>query len=87
MMIRLAIVATCLSALLFFIWSNTYLALTTGRYCVVLFEVPFTGKSYHLPYWMWGPYPTLVLGISFVSAVGLWIALGIKRFRIHKPAK
>jgi hypothetical protein len=87
MILRLAILATCLSGLLLFILSNTALALTTGHYCVVLFEVPFTEKSYRLPNWMWGIYPILVLAISFVTAIGLWTVLGIKRLRANRAAK
>jgi hypothetical protein len=68
-MLHVAIVATCLSALLLFILSNTALALTTGHYCVVLFEVPFTDKSYRLPGRMWGMYPMLVSAISSVTLV------------------
>jgi hypothetical protein len=43
-MLRPAIAATCFFAPLLFIISNTALALTTNRYCVVLFEVPFLDK-------------------------------------------
>jgi hypothetical protein len=86
-MFRLAIIATCVSALLLFVVSNTALALTTGHYCVVLFELPFTDKTYQLPSWMWGLYPILALAIASVSAFGLWITLGVKRFRIHGTVK
>ena len=86
-MLRVAIATTCLSALLLFILSNTALALTTGHYCVVFFEVPFTDKSYRLPGWMWGVYPMLVWAISSVTAIGLWITLGIKHVRSRRAAK
>jgi hypothetical protein len=86
-MFRLAIAATCVSALMLFIYSNTVLALTTGHYCVVLFELPFTDKSYQLPNWMWGLYPILVWAISSVGALGLWMALGIKRLRTNRTAE
>ena len=81
MMFRLAIIATCVSALLLFVLSNTALALTTSHYCILLFEVPFTDRSYRLPNWMWGLYPISALAISTLCAAGLWIALGIKRLR------
>jgi hypothetical protein len=86
-MLRVAIATTCPSALLLFILSNTALALTTGHYCVALFEVPFTDRSYRLPGWMWGIYPMLVWAISSVTAIGLWITLGIKRVRSRRAAK
>jgi hypothetical protein len=63
------------------------LALTTGHYCVVLFELPFTDKTYQLPSWMWGLYPILALLFASVSASGLWIILGLRRFRIHGTVK
>jgi hypothetical protein len=86
-MFRLAIAATCVSALMLFIYSNTVLALTTGHYCVVLFELPLTDKSYQLPNWMWGLCPISVWAISSVSALGLWMALGIKRLRTNRTVK
>jgi hypothetical protein len=86
-MLRFAIGVTCVSALMLFILSNTALALTTGHYCIVLFEVPLTNKSYQLPDWMWGAYPMLVWTISAVTAVALWIVLGIKRLRVRRAAK
>jgi len=86
-MFRLAIIATCVSALLLFVLSNTALALTTGHYCVVLFELPFTDKTYRLPTWMWGLYPILALAIATVSAFGLWTILGVRRFRIRGAVK
>ena len=61
-MFRLAIAATCVSALMLFIYSNTVLALTTDHYCVVLFELPFTDRSFQLPNWMWGAIPNFSLG-------------------------
>ncbi len=47
---RIAITATCLSALLFFFISNTALAKPTGGLpCIVVFYVPFTDKDVQLP--------------------------------------
>ncbi len=75
---RIAITATCLSALLFFFISNTALAKPTGGLpCIVVFYVPFTDKDVQLPMWMWG-YPLLVFLISTLTAIGCWIAFALK---------
>jgi hypothetical protein len=83
---RFAIIATFASALLWFFLSNTALALTSGNYCIVLFEVPFTEKAYRLPYWMWGKYPLVVSSILSVAAIGFWIVWGVKHLRARRPA-
>jgi len=81
---RICVIATCISGLLLFILGNTGLALTTGNYCIVLFEVPFTNKSFQLPDWMWGLYPFLVAGISTLTAAVLWVSLLFRRRRMRR---
>ena len=81
---RICVIATCIPGLLLFILGNTVLALTTGNYCVVLFEVPFTDKSFQLPDWMWGLYPFLVAGISTLIAAVLWVSLFFRRRRMRQ---
>ena len=86
---RCAIVATIASALLWFVVSNTALMLSTvGQFEseFVVFEVPFTGKAYVVPNWMWGFYPSLVCALSSVVAIGFWIVWGVKRVRARRMA-
>jgi hypothetical protein len=78
---RISVATTSVSALSLFILWNTALVLTTQNYCVVLFEVPFTDRSFQLPGWMWGRYPFGVSAISTLAAVALWIAVFVKRRR------
>ena len=81
---RFSVVTTCIAALSLFILSNTVLALATQHYCIVYFEVPFTAKTFRLPYWMWGLYPFLVFAISTATAIALWIIFFVKRMRMRR---
>ena len=76
-----ATVATSISAASWFVLSNSVLALTTSHYCVVLFEVPFTDKSFRLPDWTFGWIPISVCGLSTIASVALWIVALVKRRR------
>ena len=78
---RISILATCVSAVSTFVLWNTALVLTGGNYCIVLFTVPYTDKSFALPRWVWGPIPISVCAISTLTAVVLWIKLLVSRTR------
>ena len=81
---RFCVATTCVSAVSLLVLWNTALALqaTTHR-CIVLFEVPFTDKSFPVPDWMWGPIPLSFWAISTLTAVTFWITLLIKRVRLR----
>ena len=76
-----ATVATGVSVSSLFILGNTVLALTTSHYCVILFEVPFTDKSFRLPDWAWGPIPFSICALSAITAVALWVGAGVRYIR------
>jgi len=76
-----SIFATSVSALSAFIIWNTALVLTGGNYCIVLFTVPYTTKSFILPRWVWGPIPMSICAISTLTAVVLWIKLLVSGMR------
>jgi hypothetical protein len=83
---RIAITATCLAAVSFFVAYNTWLAKPTyGRPCFPVFIVPFTEheKSFELPLWMWG-YPLMISMVSMLAAIGCWIALFVRRWRLRR---
>jgi hypothetical protein len=74
-----AIISTTVSVLALFLLANTVLAKPPwGRPCVVLFEVPFTERSFELPLWMWGLVPFSVLGLSTLAALTSWVVLLFK---------
>lgn len=83
---RLSVVTTSVSALSLFILSNTVLALTVQRYCIVYLEVPFTDKTIRLPDWMGGRYPLLVCVVSTAAAIALWIVFFARRMRMRREA-
>jgi len=78
---RSCVAATCVSLVSVFVLSNTVLALTTRHYCIALFSVPFTDRTFALPYWMWGWMPLSVCGTSTLTAIGLWATFLVKRTR------
>jgi len=71
------------SVLCLIFFANTALALTTRGYCVVLFTLPFTNKTFEFPNWMWGPIPTSVVGASILASVILWTTLLVRRTRVR----
>lgn len=64
--------------------SNTALALTTRRYCIVIFTFPFTDRIFSLPSWMWGWLPLSVCAASTLTAVVLWATFLVKRTRAQR---
>jgi hypothetical protein len=80
---RTCVLATSLSVLSLGVLSNAALALTTRGYCVVLFTVPFTDKTFEVPNWMWGPIPIAVCGLSTLVSVVLWTVLLVRRIRLR----
>jgi hypothetical protein len=79
---RVAIAFSCLSGVVFFMISNTVLALPPGdppRHCHVLFLVPFTEASVQLPDWMWGGIPFSVWLLSTLGALSYWTAFMVRR--------
>jgi hypothetical protein len=78
---RSCVAASGMSAVSLFVLSNTGLALTTRKYCSVLFTVPFTHKTFALPGWMWGRIPFSACAISTLTTVVLWATLLVKRRR------
>ena len=76
---RSCVAASCMSVVSVFVLSNTVLALTTRHYCIVLFSIPFTDRTFALPYWMWGWIPLSVCAASTLPAVILWATFLVKR--------
>jgi hypothetical protein len=66
------------------VFANTVLALPAGppHRCIVLFDLPFTDKSFVLPMWM-SQLSMDLAAISTLMAVLLWVMLLIKRWRIR----
>jgi hypothetical protein len=83
---RTCVLASCVSVVSLVVLSNTPLALTTRGYCVVLFTVPFTGRTFQFPNWMWGPIPMSVCAVSTLAAVFLWTALLVRRVRLRSAS-
>jgi hypothetical protein len=70
-----AIISTITSILIVFVLANTVLAKPIFGPCVLLFEVPFTNKSFELPLWMWGLVPLSTLALFTLAALTSWVIL------------
>jgi len=81
---RGCVAASSVSVLAFLVLWNTELALTTRGYCVVLFRVPFADKAFRVPDWMCGPIPLSIWAFWTLVAVGMWVALLVKRSGIRR---
>lgn len=88
---QIAVVSTSISILLLLFFANTVLAKPlSGRPCVVLFEVPFSDKSFDLPSWTWGFLPFSMLPLSSLAALISWAILLFqwrKGFSMHLPPR
>jgi hypothetical protein len=81
---NIAIFMTCLLATLMFATSNIGLALTTGHYCIVLWQVPFTDFVIaRLPYWTWTA-TMLLWAVSILTILTLWIVVAVNTWTARK---
>jgi len=74
-----AIISTITAILIVFVIANTVLAKPIFGPCALLFEVPFTNKSFELPLWMWrwmwGWVPLCTLALFTFAALTSWAIL------------
>jgi len=69
MRLRTAVYLGCASILVLFVVSNVSLALTTRNYCIVVFQVPYIGRAFELPYWTW----QICLLLAVVCALTIFV--------------
>lgn len=77
---RVALIVTGIVGLFWFIVSGVGLALVKGVGDVVMWEIPFTGRSVRLPDWTW---PVFVVGtlVSIPILTVLWSVVAVKSWK------